>query len=87
VRGTDNRAKRRCSRCGIKASFYCLGCSTFDNRGNEVHIEVLCGTQTTRKCYHDHCMEVYSVDPVADPQPQNFVRTPANVRDVRRRIT
>jgi hypothetical protein len=32
-------------------------------------------------------MEVYSVDPVADPQPQNFVRTPANVRDVRRRIT
>ena len=84
----EKRAKRRCSTCGNKASYYCIGCSIFaDDAQNEVSVKVFCGIMSGRTCYHDHCQNVFTVpDEEGQPAP-NVNRTPANARDVRRRLS
>jgi len=54
-----------------------MGCSQFDvNTGEPIMLKVLCGTMTSRSCFHDHCREVYSGQ-VEENGEEGVNRTPA----------
>ena len=53
-----------------------MGCSQFNNNtGEPIVLKVLCGTMTTRSCFHDHCREVYSGQ-VEETGEEEVNRTP-----------